>query len=236
MLPDRFRSSSRVAGDAPQVASGVKAFAVAASLVASVIVMALALGSPEYSYLSWLTLLPLFFAIRLCSPLVGAGCGALWGFTLYLSAVAGLVPGMEPDLASAGLLTVIPGIYAFLGAGLTRWMGFSPFVLGVSWMGVELALEPLGLRNGLLATTQGGTTLMHWVGNALGYVLVAFVVAYVNAALLSALSGVRMAVPRPRPVAASGEHRKRLFPQTCCCFPVLAFRPAQPRAPPLGLS
>ncbi len=204
----------------------------ALSLVASAFLMALSLASPEYPWLGWLTLLPLFFAIRVLRPARAMLSGALWGLSLFLFSVTLFDTGIASSLPSLALMTAVPAIYAYLGARLTRWIGFSPFVLGVSWMGVELALEPLGLHNGLLAATQGDGVLLHWVGGALGYVLAAFIVAFVSAALVSVLSRVRLAIPRPQYLTGPGECPARLVPQTFSCFPLFAIPVSQPRAPP----
>ncbi len=203
------------------------------SLVGSAFLVSLAHRSHEYAWLGWLALLPLLAAVRTCRPVGAMFAGALWGVSLHLFSVGAPGGGISEGFRSLALLTAAPAIYACLGSLLTRRIGFSPFVLGVSWMGVELAFEPLGIRNGLLAGTQGDATLIHWVGNALGYVLVAFFVAYVNACLLSALSRVRLPIPSPRQLACAGDHRTRLIPQTFSCFPLFAIPASQPRGPPI---
>ena len=224
-------------GDSP-TRSGVKATALALSLIVSAALVALSLASPEHAWLRWSAfggLLPLFVAIRVLRPGHAMLCGALWGLSLYVFCVAAFDTGVSDALSSLALLTAIPAIYAYLAAKLTRWIGFSPFVLGVSWMGVELAFQPLGLHTGLLASTQADGTLIHWVGGALGYVLVAFVVAYVNAALLSALHAGRLKLPRPAYRSISTHCGTLLVPQTFSCFPLFTIRPSQPRAPPIRL-
>ncbi len=210
----------------------VKTSALIVSLLVGAYLMALAIGSPGHAWCSWFSLVPLFIVIRLCRPVCAMAGGALWGLLLYAFLIAQPDPACSLSISSLPLLAAIPAIYAFAGARLTRSIGFSPFVLGVAWMGVELAFQPLGLHNGLLGQAEGDTTLMHWIGGALGYVLVAFIVAYVNACLLSALSRVRVAVPRPRPAAGSDTNGARLAPQTFSCFPLFAIPQLQPRAPP----
>ncbi len=198
--------------------------------------MALSLASPDRVWLRWSAfggLLPLFVAIRVLRPGRAMLAGALWGFTLYVFSAAVFDTGVSDALSSFALLAAIPAIYAYLAAKLTRWIGFSPFVLGVTWMGMELAFEPLGLHNGLLAGTQADGTLIHWIGGALGYVLVAFVVALVNAALVSVLSRVRVCAGSPGYLPGSAGCRTRLVPQTFSCFPLFAIPVSQPRAPPV---
>ncbi len=211
----------------------VRVAALILSLVISASLMGLGLHSPDYPWLAWVALLPLFAAIRTLRPGRAMLCGALWGCCLYVFATAALDTGLREGLPSLALLTAIPAGFAFLGSLLTRRIGFNPLVLGVSWMGAELALEPLGLRLGLLAGTQGDSTLMHWAGSALGYVLVAFVVAFVSAALVSALAAARLRVPRPAWRIGSPDRGARLIPQTFSCFPLSAIPVSQPRAPPI---
>ena len=212
----------------------VKTAALSLSLIAGAYLMAEAVASDGSAWLGCVTLLPLFVAIRACRPIHAMLCGALWGSSLYLFGVSAGDVGISAGPLPFALLTAIPAIYAYLGARLTRWIGFSPFVLGVGWIGVELALVPLGFRTGLLAGTQDGGTLLHWVGGALGYVLVAFLVAYVNAALVSALAAARLRVPRPAWRIGSPDRGARLIPQTFSCFPSFAIASCHPRAPPMG--
>ena len=225
----RFISTARTEARSRR---SVKAAALSLSLIAGAYLMAEAVASDGSAWLGCVTLLPLFVAIRACRPIHAGLCGALWGSSLYLFGVSAGDFGVSASPLLFALLTAIPAIYAYLGARLTRWIGFSPFVLGVGWMGVELALVALGLRTGLLAGTQDGGTLLHWVGGALGYVLVAFLVAYVNAALVSALAAARFRVPRPAWRIGSPDRGTRLVPQTVSCPSLLPIHAVQPRAPP----
>jgi len=210
----------------------VKSAALILSLVAGAFLMALSLGTSGHSWLGWLTLLPLFIAIRALRPPRAMLCGALWGLSLHVFAVSVFTTGISSGLSSLALLTAIPAAYALLASWVTRRIGFSPFVLGVSWMGVELALRPLGLHHGLLAATQGDSTLMQWAGGALGYVLVAFVVALGNAVLLLLLSRVPVGVASSGYLPGSSKGGTRLVPQTFSCFPLFAIPVSRPRAPP----
>ncbi|MHC4698654.1 MAG: hypothetical protein ACYTFA_18140 [Planctomycetota bacterium] len=205
--------------------------ALVASLIASSCLMAAAVASRDYALLGWLCLLPLFVAIRSCTAARAGLCGGLWGACLYLFFLIG-TDVTAPTVPAFALLTVIPALYGYLGGRLTRWIGFSPFILGVGWMGVELASAPLGLRYGLLAGTQGDGTLMAWVGQGLGYVLVGFIVAMVNASLVSVLSGVRLTLPQYTQRVSLPDHGARVLPQMSFGFPLFAVCPAQPRAPP----
>lgn len=201
------------------------------SLCASGYLMAVAVGTPGHSWLAWTSLLPVFVAIRLLTPVQAAVCGALWGASLYTCSFA--AGTLSPAVHYLVLLAGIPAIYSFAGARLTRWIGFSPLLLGLGWIGVELMLQPLPWRYGLLAGTQADGLLVNLVGKLLGYVFVGFLVAYVNALLLTVLSDARLPIPQARP--ARRKHRDTgglVVPQTFCCVPLFAVRPEHPRAPP----
>jgi apolipoprotein N-acyltransferase len=209
--------------------------ALAASMPISAYLMASAAVSPQHALLGFLTLLPLFAAIQALAPLGAALCGALWGASVFVFGAYGLGDPLilPPTAVAFVVLSTLPAIYAGGGAWLTRRIGFSPFVLGVGWMVVELALAPLSLHNGLLAGTQGDTALMDYLGRALGYVLVAFLVAYVNAALVAVLGRVRLSVPRFVPTAASPDWGRFLISQILGCLSLVVLQPSRPRAPPL---
>ena len=133
----------------------VKAGILLLSLIASAGLLSVAIGSPNHSWLAWLTLLPLLAAIRLLSPAKALLCGALWGSSLFLFLASGIEPVIPVTLRSFALLSIVPAAYALVGAGVTRRFGFNPLILGFAWSGVELALIPLGLAGGLLVSTYG---------------------------------------------------------------------------------
>ena len=213
--------------------AAVKTTLLVVLLVVSAYLMALAKGFGSSACIGWFSLIPLFLVIRLGRPAGAIFAGALWGVCLYAFSVGHAHASVAPSIRLLLLLPTIPAIYAYLGACLTRWIGFNPFVLGVFWMGVELALEPAGLRTGLLAGTQGDGALIQWVGGALGYVLVAFLVALVNASLASILSGVRLKIARLPYRIPRADSGASLSPQTFLCFPLFTLRPSRPRGPPI---
>ncbi len=163
-------------------------------MAGSALLMAVAVGTGGHPLLACVALLPFFYCIKTCRPLAAAGAGAVWGASLFASAALGDTFPVSPTIASMLMMSAIPATYAGLGAVITRRLGFSPFILALGWIGVEFALTPLGLRHGLLAATQDGGALLNVVGGFLGYVFVAFLVAYANALVLSLASRVRLSI------------------------------------------
>ncbi len=213
---------------------GVKGTALFLSLLVSAYVTARGLGAPSHSWLAWVALLPLFVAIRMSRPVRAMLYGALWGFCLYVFAADPVGTGLAEGIFSLALLTAIPAIYGFFGSLLTRRIGFNPLVLGVGWMGVVLASEALGMHNGLLTGTQGDGTVAHWLGGALGYVLAAFLVAFVSALLVSVLSRIHVGAPQSRYLPGPVDNGTRLVPHAFLRFPFFAIASCQPRAPPMA--
>jgi len=137
------------------------------------------------SWVAWFALLPIFITIRYASPRIALMYGALWGLCLYLVYSASGVGASAATIRSLGLLAAVPAVYAYLGARLTRQIGYAPMVLAIGWIIAELALEPVIFRQGLLSASLGSDGLMQIIGGVLGYAFVAFLIAFVNAQLLS---------------------------------------------------
>ncbi|MBU0639163.1 MAG: hypothetical protein KKB50_09890 [Planctomycetes bacterium] len=205
------------------------------ALVLSAYAMASALGTQQHTWLGWLALLPFFAATRFLSPLAAAACGSCWGLALYALLVIRADVGVALTILSLVLLAAVPGLYAGAGALLTRRLGFSPFLLALGWIGVELALQPLALERGLLAGTQGEALVTQRVCHLLGYVFVAFALAYVNAWLVAALSGGELLPARAGRIV-EGERRDAclLHPSSLAPPPRLVIRSLRPRAPPFA--
>ena len=229
MLVRRQRQAKRDIGVA------VRAAALAVSIVISAYLMALALGSADNAWLAWISLVPLFAAIRFLRPGPAALAGGWWGLCFHLFSIAGHVPGISPTFSSLALFTTVPAIYAGLGALATRALGFNPIVLGFGWIVVEAALRPVGLHQGLLAGTQAEGGRLHWATELLGYASVALIVACANASLLALLSRARWCISRRWSLSGLPRSERRPSFRVSCWVRLWAFRQAYPRAPPLDL-
>lgn len=201
-------------------------------LCASAYLMSLAIASPAHWWLGWVTLIPLFHAIRVLRPGLAAAACSFWGVVLFACAAGAPGSTVSASLGSFALLAAIPAGYGYLGAWLTRRVGFSPYLLALCWVGVEFALRPVGFDHGLLAGTQGDGFAIRIIGSFAGYVLVAFLVAYVNAALLNVLSEVRWASARRRPIYGGRTVPRRVVPSSVPPFLRDFIRELKPRGPP----
>jgi apolipoprotein N-acyltransferase len=205
---------------------------VALSLVLSALVMAAALQSSSVSWLAWVGLLPLFLAVRIFGPLRAALAGAIWGACLYGFASSGPDPSIAPQLPAFVLLVYLLGVYAACASLVTRAIGFNPIVLAIGWILLESGLKPLNLHYGLLASTQTDGLLHAWFGRALGYVFVAFLVAYANASLLAFLTHARWGVLPRQVLTRLVEVEVRRITEAIRRVQKIAIPQAHPRAPP----
>ena len=202
------------------------------SLAVSATFMALAVEAPQHFWLGWITLLPLLQAARVLDPLRAFGAGAFWGSSLLVASAAMGSRNIEFGISSASILTLGPALYACFGAMLTRRVGFSPYLMALGWVGVELCLRPAGLEHGLLAGTQGDGMLIRVAGSFAGYFLVAFLVAYINASLLSVLDKVAVSSANLRRVSSASGLLGRLILLDTPFIPSRVLCVSQPRAPP----
>ena len=139
-----------------------------------------------------------------------------------------------PTLTKFLLLTATPALYCGSAAWLSRRIGFSPFVLGVGWLGVEFALGQAGLRTGLLGLAAGEGGALHWLGEVLGWLFVCFLFALLNAWVVVVLNGVRLnGAVQLRPVS-SADYIPLLFAQTFMGYPLFSVPASQPRGPPFA--
>jgi len=81
-------------------------------------------------------------------------------------------------------------MYMFLGALLTRRVGFQPLFLAFGWIVVEYGFLLAGIRHRLLGNVQETGDVVHLVGDSCGYLFVAFLIVFVNAELLRIISGI----------------------------------------------
>jgi len=212
----------------------LKATALVISLILSALLMAVAVGSTACSWLAWFGLLPLFLAIRVLRPAAATLAGAIWGVCFYFFSVAFAAHAISPTFQSFALLTIVPAFYACFGVLLCRWIGFNPILLALGWVLVEVAIKPLGLQQGLLASTQSQSPILHWISRVLGYAFVAFLVACVNASLLAVLSNARLKIPRQRSLAGLPNSGTIHLSQTLLYLRLITIFRGYPRPPPLS--
>lgn len=221
-IPDTRSAPDRVAG----------AILLAGSLAVSGFLVPALRGGPGIAWVGWIGLLPIFITVRIVPPRAALICGALWGLCVYISAAASGHATISTSPGSLIFLTIIPATYVYLGSRVTRRIGYLPLVLAIGWMLVELVLQPVALRQGLLAGTQGDNSLVRVIGGMFGYVFVAFLIAFVNAQLLSLVGYIVFVIPRFCIFELPPDNADRIFQSSRMYPAVIPIRLIQPRAPP----
>ncbi len=223
-----FEQSDR----APDV---VKITGFAVALILGGLFMAVGRAAVDHSWLVWIALLPLFFSIQAFRPKVACLSGLVWGVSFFAFSVVALESDVPATWGSLALLGSVPAIYTFAAARVTRQVGFNPLVVAFGWVGVEAALAPLGLRHGLVSALQADGALLSVVGNLFGYILVAFVVALVNAVLLAMLQSIRLSIAKHGFIVRAIRWQTVLLPQTPTHAADFPRHSLMPRAPPVSL-
>lgn len=201
----------------------------AISLLISGLLPALSFNSSIHGWTVWICLFPLFLAIKILPPFGAGLAGIFWGGSLYVC--TGLIAGPAGSFPKL-LIIVIPALYSFGGAQLVRRFGFSPILLGLGWIAVEIAFQLGGQTEGLLRLANGEGPVVDLISRLFGYYLFAFVVAYVNASFLVVAADTRISCVRPQAVILLRQSSERCLPYAIRLRRAPALNMMQPRGPP----
>ncbi len=206
------------------------------SLVGSALLIGLSARTGRYPYVACVGLVPLFVAIRICRPLGAFLSGALWGLSLWTVSFAGLGPAITLSTTPFFVMIVSPALYAWLGALMTRWIGFSPLILGVGWIPFELAFARVGFAHGLIFAAATANDTVINLAHILGSAVVTFAAALCNLTLVSVIERAVHFGTQLRPIV-----RARLRVVCGAWFALLkantsAMGPLHARAPPRCLA
>lgn len=183
-------------------------------------------------FLAWVVLLPLLLATRVLAPSRAFVAGSFWGICVFLFSAWSDGALFGPTPGALLLLATVPAAYAWLGSRVTRRSGFSPLMLGLGWVGVELLLQPLGLQNGLLGGMLGHTLVVRTLGYIAGSLVVAFIVVYVCASILEMLTAAVVVPGGSRRAPRVGGVVLKHSPIEIPAFSFQFLQPARARAPP----
>lgn len=133
-----------------------------------------------------LALFPLFAVIRYMHPKAAVSAGAFWALLLALIFQGGSDLGLINYLPAVIWIGAV-GLYCGGGAWFTRRFGFSPIILAVGWVVMELALKALliSVPAEMIAVSNNSVTQV--IATALGYICVALIIVILNATLILSL-------------------------------------------------
>jgi apolipoprotein N-acyltransferase len=135
-------------------------------------------------WLTWAGLAPLFVAIKSRAGWTTAGLGFLWGGSYYLTHLC------QNPVSSISTLTFViaagvPGLYVYLGRMFVRRYGYCPLALALGWVACEYAYAFFAADYIIFPGGKELGPILHVVVNFLGYGFIGFLVALINASLLS---------------------------------------------------
>lgn len=232
----------------------LKLAVLAVLLMFSAVLTAEVLRSPTRYWLAWISFLPLFVAVRWLRPAMAAAAGGLWGACLSLffaggGSMADGAPASAVGWSTWGFasLVVIPAVYVGLAARLTRsdagraparrMIVLSTVLLTFGWTLVEAVFHLrrlFGPRDGLVTGLPDQAAHVHWLACLLGYMCTAFVVAGMNASLVSILSRGHRWFVFQRCFLEALRARVHHLPRMAPCLRRWLLRQMQPRAPPIA--
>lgn len=170
-----------------RVLKGCVLLAVSAALVG------VAASGAGWAWTGWIALAPLLIILSQTTPAIGFFAGAWWGAIAVLCCA----PAAH-DLGAMLIVALTVGVYGALVSAVTKRIGFSPLVVAILWIGVELVLAPVGFDQGLVAATQSSSAPLAWLNSIFGYAIVAFGIVWINAHLALALHrAIRRSTKRP---------------------------------------
>ncbi len=225
--------AARQAGCGARIWVHARVVALTVSLILSALLMAVARSYPTHFWLAWVSLAPLFLAIRSLRPTQAAASGAVWGLSLcwFLSSFG------ESDIAISAssiiLIITIPVAYTFLAASARRLPGFGPLALAAGWVAVEFALKMAGLGRGILLQDYGYGSLLQSAVSCLGYAVVAFLILYASALLVTIAGSIRILHGSSGGLTTCTESAGYLALTGAPRLTNFLIPSSQPRAPPL---
>jgi len=219
----------------PSVNGGVAFTGIITLLIGGAWATATAVGSPTSFWPVWISLLPLFAAIRLFSAKSSAFFGGFWGGCLYLFLAASPAMMTESGAPILAMLVIIPAAYAAVMAVFSRRFGYSPLAMALGWILVELAFNLAGLRDGLLSVGNSRGPALQIVADFLGSGFVAFIIVWISAFLL--FIPLKMALPYVMRLLEHEDCNPTRIPihKTLCPLSITVVGRPSPRAPPVAV-
>jgi hypothetical protein len=197
----------------------------------SALFLAVAPATSTRFWLVWIAFMPLFIAIR-SQPLgIAAFLGALWGCCLCLFAAHYESVSSIPFINFC-LITGAPCFYVVLSKTFIRRFGYNPLALALGWIVFEFIYARLGAGRIIFLNNENLGSFFHVFADFLGYGFIGFIIAYVNAVLLSIT--IRMFIAGDRALLSTINIRSQwqtIFNETrlLCPYHISIIKP---RAPP----
>ena len=197
------RTASDPASDKPPPATWAESFIFAGS---SALLLLLANLFPHWWYFSFFALTPFLYRIIKATPSESLRLGFLFGLSFFgASAVQALI--ISPIISILKLLsgTALFALFGWtVGWARKRW-GFTPSIVAVLWVGLEMGLVKLGFAGGLVVNEvnlllgESGFShpFLHGLVGLFGFLTVSAIIVLLNSLLVLVIVKT-LEVKRPR--------------------------------------
>lgn len=190
--------------------------------------------SAGFHWSAWLGLIPIFAAIRRFSGVPALAGGAVWGVAVYLSAVGATALSLPITFSGFVVYMFLPAGYVYLMSLFSRRYWYSTLAMALGWIVVELAVNAIGVRPGLITSEHIGSPALRVIADFLGTGFIAFFIACAGAIVITIVSNLRFhwqSTPLiiPRYGASRFIHELQSHTRSG-----RRFRPTHPRGPPLA--
>ena len=147
---------------------------------------------PAFAPLGCLALLPLFLVIRSFSSVRVAVLSGFWGATYCWMLLAWGPASLELTWSAALALILLPALFAFATRQVVSRYGCFEIILPFAWVLLNLASHAIGVRAGLLSGSVVADSLFAGIAGFGGWAFLAFLLAAINALLLSVVSELKL--------------------------------------------
>jgi hypothetical protein len=178
-------------------------------------------------------LISLFAAIRSQPLPLTIILGAWWGCCLYVFSFVCDNSVIPCSLTGACVSIVMPALCAALGKIFVLRYGYYPLALALGWVVFEFALTRLGTARSIPLSETGINPILCVIADFLGYGFIGFLVAYVNAALVSVAVDFCIDGDRASPFVFRDESFHLLTVNEVFSPIANAITALRPRAPPV---
>jgi apolipoprotein N-acyltransferase len=188
----------------------------------------------QYWYLSFFALIPFLYRLIKATPIESLRLGFLLGLSFFGASA-------EDSLGSLSLiplLKLISGITLFalygwsVGWARNRW-GFSPSMVALLWVGLELALVRFGLAGGIFGEVGFSHPLLHGLVSLFGFLTISAIIVLLNSLLVLAIVKT-LRVVRPKVKTIVEKEKTWEFSFTRNLFAKKIYLVPEERAPPFS--
>ncbi len=143
---------------------------------------------PHYWYFSLFALIPFLYKIIISTPGESLRLGFLLGLSLFGASLGhSLVAAPFTCLPTLIAGTALFSLFGWAAGWARKHWGFSPFVVSVLWVGLEMGLLRFGFVGGMLVESGTASQLLHSLVGLLGFIAASALIVLLNSFLILAV-------------------------------------------------